>query len=494
MASRSKTTKRMEFGDFQTPASLAQEVCALLKAKGLRPATLIEPTCGTGKFLQAALDQFSSVRRAIGLDVNADYVHETAKRLARRPYADRVQLIGADFFQTDWPALLNDLPEPLLVIGNPPWVTNAALCSVGSANLPVKSNFQNHRGLDAITGKSNFDISEWMMLRILEWLRGREATLALLCKTAVARKVLAHAWKNGLEPACSDIYAIRALDHFGASVDACLLVCRFSSSVSYDASVCSDLRAERPASVIGYRDGRLVADIRLYDRWKHLEGPSIYKWRSGIKHDCAAVLELQRAGAHYVNGLSEKVELEDTYLYPMMKSSDVANGASSRSNRWMLVTQRRVGSDTSSIERIAPNTWRYLREHERTLDDRTSSIYKKQPRYSIFGVGPYSFAPWKVAISGFYKKLTFKVVGPLEGRPVVLDDTCYFLPCHNEEEARCVGELLNSAIAGEFYRAFVFWDTKRPITVELLRRLDLNAVARALNVPTKTLAVLSEYG
>jgi len=50
-----------------------------------------------------------------------------------------------------------------------------------------------------------------------------------------------------------------------------------------------------------------------------------------------------------------------------------------------------------------------------------------------------------------------------------------------------VASLLNSEIAHEFYSAFVFWDAKRPITTEILRRLDLAALARELDASeTKT--------
>ncbi len=95
----------------------------------------------------------------------------------------------------------------------------------------------------------------------------------------------------------------------------------------------------------------------------------------------------------------------------------------------------------------------------------------------MFGVGDYAFAPWKVAISGFYKDLQFTVVGPHAGKPVVLDDTCYFVPCRSEEEARYVASLLNSVPAREFYSATIFWDAKRPVTIETLERLDLSALA-----------------
>ena len=102
----------------------------------------------------------------------------------------KTRLIQADFFATDWKRLISELPEPILVLGNPPWVTNSQLGVLGSRNLPIKSNFQKHDGLDALTGKANFDISEWMLMRLVEALNGRRGTLAMLCKAATAQDPL----------------------------------------------------------------------------------------------------------------------------------------------------------------------------------------------------------------------------------------------------------------------------------------------------------------
>ncbi|HTU88513.1 MAG TPA: hypothetical protein VMF69_00310, partial [Gemmataceae bacterium] len=46
-----------------------------------------------------------------------------------------------------------------------------------------------------------------------------------------------------------------------------------------------------------------------------------------------------------------------------------------------------------------------------------------------------------------------------------------------QAQAEYLAALLNSPTAQAFYRAFVFWDTKRPITADLLRRLDLRRIA-----------------
>src|SRR5262249_18449290 len=154
----------------------------------------------------------------------------------------------------------------------------------------------------------------------------------------------------------------------------------------------------------------------------------------GIKHDCSKVMELRREGDRYRNGLNELIDLEGDYVYPMLKSSEITSGRSREPTRWMLVTQRAVGDETSVIGALAEKTWKYLLSQGDRLDRRASSIYRNRPRFSVFGVGDYTFAPWKVAISGFYKNLQFATVGPYEGKPVVLDDTCYFVPCQSQEE------------------------------------------------------------
>jgi len=481
-----------EFGDFQTPRPLASDICHFLSKRGIVPASVVEPSCGLGNFVLAALDCFPS-GECLGVELNAEYVTQLSATIRSRAGHEKVRLVRQSFFDFDWQATFRSLPKPVLVLGNPPWVTNAQLGALGSTNLPRKTNFQGHVGLDALTGKSNFDISEWMLIKLLEALAGRGAWLAMLCKTAVARKVLVHAWKTGIALDWAEMRAIDAGAFFGAAVDACLLVCSLSTQgTSNDCGVYPGLASKEPASVLGWCDHQLIADVRAYKKWKHLAGECPYQWRSGVKHDCSKVMELRRDGLGFRNGLGELVELEDDYVYPMLKSSELANGHTQNPVRLMVVPQRAVGDDTRVIEERAPKTWRYLMEHAAALDRRGSSIYRKRPRFSVFGVGDYTFAPWKVAISGFYKRLKFAVLGTSAGKPTVLDDTCYFVPCQSEPEARCVASLLNSDACREFFSAFIFWDAKRPITVDLLRRLDVMALAAELGSGEELARILAK--
>lgn len=472
-----KTKQVAEFGDFQTPPGLAQQVAALLGRIGIEPDLIVEPTCGRGAFLVAANNVFPGVE-LIGLDINAGYLSEAQASLT----GAKAQLIHESFFDHDWRALLTRRHESILIIGNPPWVTNSELGILGSSNLPVKSNFQKHKGFDAVTGKANFDISEWMLLENIRWLEGRKGTIAVLCKTAVARKVLRAAWKAKEAVGEARIYKIDALTHFGAAVDACLFVMRFDGSISSNCAVFSALDEAVPSKTFGYCDGHIVSDVEAYERWRHLRGPDEkHQWRSGVKHDCSKVMEFTQAADGLRNGYGERVDLEDQYLFPLLKSSDIAGVKQRNRELRVLVTQKAIGENTEQIRETAPKTWAYLIAHSDALNARTSVIYKGKPPFSIFGVGPYAFAPWKIAISGLYKRFGFKLFGPSNGKPIMFDDTAYFLPFDNEHAARAVLAGLQTEPALAFLESQVHWDDKRPITVDLLKRLDISKVVESEN-------------
>jgi hypothetical protein len=469
--------QRIEFGDFQTPESLALDICQRLYQLGIRPDAVIEPTCGVGAFVSAAAKAFPETQQILGFDINGDYLDILQERIKN---LNRVHLKQSDFFTTDWPAVLGNITGSILVIGNFPWVTNAAQGIIGGKNLPEKSNFQGHNGFDAITGKANFDISEWMLLEVLRWFECRSGDIAMLVKTSVARKILAHAERKHALVNDAFVIGIDAKKEFNASVEACLLVLRLSSNTKYsnhDYTMFDALHDHRGRRV-GHREGLIVGDLVTFNNCAFLVGKSPQKWRSGIKHDASSVMEFTRKAHGLENGLGEVVEFESDYLFPLMKGSDIGSNKDWRS-KYMLVTQRTVGEPTQPIQDIAPRTWDYLLRHAAKLDARGSTIYKNNPRFSIFGVGNYAFLPWRIAICGLYKRLRFRLVEPIHGKPVMFDDTIYYLSFETEKEARNTLDKLNSKAAVSLLSSLIFWDDKRPIKTSILNVLDWSRLAIA---------------
>ncbi len=480
----SKSIEKWQFGDFQTPDELAETVVKILRSDlNILPEIAIEPSCGKGAFIRALLNEFKE-SKIVGIDINENHVKNANISISKYPNSQNATIYEADFFNVDWKQLISKFPGYILVIGNPPWVTSSELSILNSQNLPSKSNFQNRRGIAAITGSGNFDISEWMLLQYVEWLSTREGTIALLCKYSVARKVMLQVKQKFGSRFSNCIYAIDAKYYFGASVEACLFVLSTNIARTSDCKVYQDLKSRQVSYLIGERDGFVIKDTVKYEKWRHLLAQDLrYVWRSGIKHDCAKVMELERIHDNlYLNGMGDRYYLESTYLYPLLKSSDVGNSRTNDYRKLIIITQQSVGADTSIIQSVAPQTWQYLRERDLYLGNRKSSIYKNKPPYSIFGVGSYSFKNWKIAISGLYKQLNFCLINPLDGKSVMFDDTVNFLSFETEAEAKFIFSLVTSIPALEFLDSMIFWDEKRPISIEILKRLSFQSVAREIGV------------
>jgi hypothetical protein len=193
-------------------------------------------------------------------------------------------------------------------------------------------------------------------------------------------------------------------------------------------------------------------------------------------------MELRRTNDGYQNRLGEPAEIESTVLFPLLKGSDIANHRIAATERYVIVTQKHIGAPTHTLRQTAPRAWAYLEAHADYLDNRKSRIYRGAPRFAVFGVGAYAFAPLKVAIGGLYRTLNFQVVGPLYGQPVVFDDTVYFLSFGAEQKAREAHALLSSPPVQEFLSAMIFWDEKRPIKTSILNCLKLPQSKKALTL------------
>jgi len=132
--------ERAIFGDFQTPLDLARSVTALAVETGGRFTTVVEPTCGLGSFLLAAVDVLGASASYFGFDINEQYVESARRALSARNGADAT-IECQDFYGQDWQAFFQRLPGEVLVIGNPPWATNAALGVMGGGQSPREDQF-----------------------------------------------------------------------------------------------------------------------------------------------------------------------------------------------------------------------------------------------------------------------------------------------------------------------------------------------------------------
>lgn len=467
---------KKEFGDYQTPHFFAESVCNLLRNKlNINPDVIIEPTCGLGNFISAALATFPNISNAYGLEINAEYCEACKNCIDDK----RLEIINDNFFSYSIEQFVGS--KETLFVGNPPWATNSDL----NFNLPDKENFKHLSGTDAITGASNFDICEYIILKLIEKSIGKNVAIAMLCKTSVARNILLEIDRNDTYVDCVRMYHFNSSKIFGISASACLLFIKIST-VGNRCRVCEVRDIDEP-DVVGGQIFFCNGKLSNFDSYiTDLDGNCSIEWRQGVKHDCAGVMELIKTSKdHYQNKNKEEIELEQTLVFPLMKSSSFKKPIiNSNFTKYVIVTQKKAREETGYIEQIAPMTWRYLCDRKEQFDSRKSSIYKGAPAFSMFGVGDYSYAEYKVGISGFYKKPLFSLLyneANVE-HPIMVDDTAYFLSFDNYSDAYTCMLLLNSTRVQEFLLSISFQDAKRPYTKKVLQRLDLKKCIEEIKI------------
>lgn len=479
---------RAEYGDFQTNTELANKVAFHLTTKNVSPEIIIEPTCGKGNFIVASLRQFTDIKKVFGIEIYKPYVWESKFNIIdfylSNPTENKpeISIIHSSVFDFDFKTIAKENnTKEILIIGNPPWVTNSKLGSLNSSNLPKKTNFKNHNGLDAMTGKGNFDIAEYITLMMIETFQNQKGNIALLVKNSVIKNIVFDQFAKKYVISNIEKHCIDSKKEFNVSVEASLFYCRLNSSSAFNCAEFDFYNNSNAKLNFGWQSDKFVSNLDTYSNAEQIDGKCPFEWRQGIKHDCSSIMELDKVNGHFVNGLQEVIRLENDLVYGILKSSDLKNTVIKETRKHTIVTQKKVGQETNYIKYDFPKTYQYLSEHQDFFNARKSSIYNNKPPFSIFGVGDYSFKPYKVAISGLYKTFHFTLVLPQNEKPVMLDDTCYMLGFDKLEFAVYSLILLNAKTTTQFLQSITFADAKRTFTKDILMRIDLLELAQTLD-------------
>jgi hypothetical protein len=262
-------------------------------------------------------------------------------------------------------------------------VTNTQQSRMGSTNVPRKSNVKRARGIEAMTGKGNFDIAEALIARVASQLSGSGAWVGMICKTSVIRNLVRDAPLLGLHLSGMEMHGFDAGKAFGVATAGAFFVARSGLADGKECAVHDllDSRATRPP--FGWHAGRFVSDIPSYKEMAHLDGACPCTWRQGVKHDAVQVMLLRRgADGNLTNGLGEAVSAEPELVFPMVKGSRLRDTAIHASDTFTIVTQTSLAEDTAGLAATAPRAWQYLLDHAGIMDGRKSAIYKNRPRHS----------------------------------------------------------------------------------------------------------------
>ena len=478
---------RREYGDFQTPIQLTDQICSFLLSNNVNPSLIIEPTFGEGSFLLSSIKYFEDTKYIFGIEIYDEYVWYTKFKILEyfidNPDNNKplIRLFKSDIFNFNFEAIKKYINDKILVIGNPPWVTNAELSTLNSNNLPQKSNFKNYKGIDAITGKGNFDIGEYIALLMIKNFCSYTGNISFLLKNSVIRNLVYDLAKNNYKISNLKSYNIDAKKHFNAAVDASLFTASFrQESPVY---ICQNFTLDRPDAEInkfGWFNGKFISNINYYEKSSKYDSVSPLEWRQGVKHDSSKVFELIKLNNKYYNGFNEEVDVEEELIFGLIKSSDLKKLIIQENRKYVIITQKYIGQDTSYISHEYPKLFNYLKSKEEILKNRKSTIYKNKPSFSIFGIGDYSFKPFKIAISGLYKKSSFSLLLPIHNKTLMVDDTCYFLGFDNISDALFTLAILINNRTQNLLKSLVFSDAKRPYTKDILMRIAIDKIAEDL--------------
>lgn len=466
---------KKEYGDYQTPIFFTQKICSYLKNNlHISPSVVIEPTCGIGNFIQSSL--IFEAEEYYGIEINKDYCDICSKRIND----NRVNILNFDLFKISLSQLPIKNKSNILVIGNPPWVTNTTLSLFESSNVPIKSNFKGLRGIDAITGNSNFDICEYIILKLIHEYKKFDTVIAMICKTSVARNIFNELHRNNIPYVFCSMLEFDAKKIFGINASACIFVIKFQENETSNC-VCNVYNfdnIEKIKSQFYYSSGRIrnIHNSVIED----FDGHCCFEWRQGVKHDCSKIMELNYNGSILTNNIDELVDIEDSIIYPLIKSSMFKNPIINTFSKYVIITQYKAGESTYRLQYEAPKAWIYLNKNIEFFRRRKSSIYNDSYPFSIFGIGEYSYSKYKVGISGFYKKPFFSLLYSDDSKPVMLDDTCYFICFDTYDLAYVAMILLNSVKVTDFLKGIIFHDAKRPYTKKILNRIDFTKITNSI--------------
>ena len=347
---------RREYGDFQTNSILTDSIVDYIKIKRIDFEFVLEPTCGKGNFIISALKKLPNIKKLVGVEIYQPYIWETKFKIlslflsSKKANIPEIDIIHANAFKFSYENLAKETKDyKTLVIGNPPWVTNSELSSIDSKNLPKKSNFKKHKGLEAITGKGNFDIGENISVNLIQAFQRHVGHFAFLVKNSVIKNVIYDQKENNFLISENEKLNIDAKKEFNVSVNASLFVSKFREKACLNCSE-YDFYTKQNITAFGWYLSKFVYSIDAYEKGYKIDGLSNIVWRSGIKHDCSKIMEFEQDNGHFTNGFKIEMQLEDNLVYGLLKSSDLKSKKTNTFRKLTIITQKKIGQDTKYIK------------------------------------------------------------------------------------------------------------------------------------------------
>ncbi len=443
-------------GAVYTPDWLADHVLDVI---GWQPDDdLLDPTCGDGAFLRAAVRRRLEtgardlVRGLRGIDI--DPVAVQAARSAIR------EMAGAEP-DVEVGDALDATAQARFVVGNPPWVRWSALPPAYAARVKALGAV----GRDRWVGGIEPDVATVITQHAVRSLLAPGGTLAFVITGTVFANESSERFRRFAGAKVRLVEDYTAVKPFAEATHPTLLVLRKGEPTTYPVPY----RVHRPdgveellaAPVPGTDAGPwLKGTAAQHATWRRMFGRGAYRARKGVTTDLNGAFfvraELRGETATICNDptLGRKplpqvtAEVEAEHVFPLLRGRDLGGPPQMH----VLVPQRGMHGDPD-LARTAPLAHAYLERFRPSLE-RRSSLRRYQPGkpyWSLWNVGPYTFSPHKVVWREISGRFEAAYVGP---EVIVCDHKLYFVPCDSEAEGHYLANILSAPTVTDAISAY----------------------------------------
>ena len=173
--------------------------------------------------------------------------------------------------------------------------------------------------------------------------------------------------------------------------------------------------------------------------------------------------------------------VESRCVFPLLRGRDVQRWSATPSEYIILAQNPGEPSKAfaeETLKRESPGTFEYFEKFRKELLGR--SHYKahfesqRAPSYSVYNVGPYTFAPFKVVWRYIASDMTATVIEKLNsihhgGSDIIPDTKLVIVACNSRNEAHYICAMLNSVLMRFAVRSFIISTQIAPHLLESIR-------------------------
>ena len=183
-------------------------------------------------------------------------------------------------------------------------------------------------------------------------------------------------------------------------------------------------------------------------------------------------------------------EIEADKVFPCLKAKHIKKWKIT-GHEFVIVPQKKYTENNEAVlKRETPLLYKYLVTHKKLLLERKSMHISKEPFYSTFGVGCYTFSEYKVFFNAMGSLSQSFVVGSkvrskfLGNKLLIPHNNINCISLNSEDDAYYVCGILNSKWVADYVRSRI-GKSKYPWSTKMMERIPVPLFDRADKVKKK---------